>query len=1311
MSSVPKSTLDSFTQDWNGRKGWAVQNGISVQDFSQVVKYDYNRMTNPEGYGKPMSDTEAFDALASLKAGQNPFTTPGNTTPTILNNPLDAVRNNVQNIVTGLFHAPEQLWDDVDSAIHGHFGRIASLIPGYTDITDMFSSEGRQYLLENPLSDILDIGGYGKLADIAEAGLRNAGAVGAADVLHQIPDNPISIAAKYTANQAIKKSATIAHLAEGTTDTLGKFGQLVSQRNLLRSARALKIQMQKVPFPTSWVNLKPEWAAKGFQGQSVLDKMNDLRSTLTDQQADAVAKVISYSEYNGEVMSPKDFQKSTDPTITPAMKTAAAAMSDTANNLQMAEWLNENALKPVTNPVTGDQGWVKDSRIPEGKKNAGQWAGDNEWDKFMRDLNRKKDANDKANAAFSSIQTTILKSLNHLRNQDAGLPAVLKRSPDEVLSAPGSLTRTANFYRVNADDLFRRMPNGTVRSTFDNRIEALFGAHGNLITLRDNISSLHNASEGNRIADQIKSIKTKLTKLGMPDDPLYRWLRDELNVIGEDTRQASNAWDHMQEAKTAYDKTVKPLDDAKKKLTLKWNTHTQGRYAALVQRKMQEGVSEYFAQHVRAGEIIQLKRLGGKELLPEDIEKMIDDIATKDFSSAELLALIPKSDWKEIQTSAYLAIDDMKAAGYEPIFMTATAPGEAQSIERGGGIPRDLSRYSHRSIEKDRKTILADNQYNGWVAIPKEAMGIYFQHYVATVVDEFITPFAKTDDDFKKLAKESFGARGIQVLDTPEAVVQYARQHHYVPWDPDNPLGLVSKRFVSSAESNATRMWIKEYNLKLMQDTYKEMNTELDKVYDKVMGIYRVGVLYASPRYAAHITLGGGLMAVLRLSKFSDIKMLGDAWRLAHNPDELPVMLSRGPAEQGARGSLVDNPFKADNFLAGSKLAQLMKGGALARGVAKIGHGLEVYKNTLETINLTQRALVYLSHASHATDEELASVADEAARWNMDPHDVIGAHAANKALADMMIMSPIERAVIMRYIMPFWGWTKHVLRYVTTFPMDYPLRASIINTLGQQAVGTESALPDYLFRLLFLGQPNAQGNVTVLDDRQWNPFRDVANYMTWGGIMTNLNPLLAAIGTSAFGMDPVTGGPDLYPELTYDSFYGSSTSVAGQNIGLSLLEQVSPQVDTLVQVAQKTSVLREEAYDNPSKLPYLIADSMGLPWIPYTLNVKQEQIKETSNQYTNVSSAVQRALISNSLAPLQGYSGYLPYSGYQTNKQYLGELINSALAADKSSGLNIPAEDLYALPYSSPYVPEYLVAGQPPDLATQAAGQGPGGEP
>lgn len=1305
MASVPTPTITSWQEHWNGRKAWAQSNGISYNDYSQVVKYDYQRMTNPEGYGAPMTDTEAFDAMMTLKSGNDPFSGPATAAPTVLSNPMKAIYSNAQNIFTGLFHAPDAIWQDVDSAVHGHFGKIANLIPGYTDFTSLFSSQGRQYLLENPLSDILDLGGIGKIADLAESGLRGAGMEAAADTLKQIPDHPISMGVKNLAGQLTSHFSTAANISQGITDVLSRQGWTQdTMRYIIRPSRAIKKMVENTPWP--------EWGEMGTNlvlkfghipgGRSVLNSINDFYKSITPKSAEDINSVMTLNDLDGTKTTPHDYIN--NPQIPENNKVAMRALIHATTNLELAKSMTEDEgglgiIKPVYHPRTGEPGFV-----PDKKDEQGNWTGANGWDRYLRVYNRAVIKVNKAADVITAQNEVIYNSVNELKINSVQLPdEIAAASPGGLpqMNLPTALKYAVDYYSANRSRLFPpSIPAARLLSSLDL-------IHKDFYNLASRIDSFSEMANFRPLENLIKKTRKDLERSVIPDGEIKNFLNEQLDNITRESSKLYNQWANVEKNITAHNAAMTGYNRIAKRMQYTWNRYTQGRFEALVKQKMKKTIDEYIATHYQRGEI---HVVNGIEVSGEMVEKALQDIYNGNYFSDEVKALIPMGQWNAITRSGYEFIDALKTQGYDPVFTTAINPRHVTSIEQGV-VRSDLSRYASIAAEHATQGILTNHIYNVWLAIPKEASDIYYQQAVRTFIDDFMMQRTLTYAQIIEQSKTYFLSRtGVDQGDDVARANAWIIQNRYTEWDPSNMLGMESSIRTTGTRNNST-VFIKRSDLGLIQNTFKDLDYNMKKAWSTAMNAYRLGVLYASPRYAAHITFGGGFMTALRMEHplVDTVRYFREAWNFSHDPNQMPLLMSRGVAEQDLRGNLVSDPFSVHNFYVGRKIADMtVQESMLKTGLSRVEAGLSIYKNALEHVSNAQRALSFLAAKARATAADMTSdVLAEARLWNLKPEEVIGARAANKALADMDVISPFERAVFMRYAFPFYGWARHILRYVLTFPSDYPLRAGIINALSMQAIGEGANLPDYLDRLLFLGAPNQEGNVSVLDYRQWNPFRDVANYMTWGGIVSSLNPVIASAFSSAFGVDPVTGGPDLYPELTYDSFYGSSSSPAGENYFSALLQQFSPQISTLTQVMSKTSTMREEAYDNPAKLPYLIADSLGVPWVPYTLNVKQEQIKASNDQYAVASAAVHQALVQDSTAPIAGYSGLLPYSGYEVNPGFIQAMIADANKQNTAAGTSIPAVDLIALPYSSPYTPEYQLAG--PTSLPDTSSEQPGG--
>jgi hypothetical protein len=209
-------------------------------------------------------------------------------------------------------------------------------------------------------------------------------------------------------------------------------------------------------------------------------------------------------------------------------------------------------------------------------------------------------------------------------------------------------------------------------------------------------------------------------------------------------------------------------------------------------------------------------------------------------------------------------------------------------------------------------------------------------------------------------------------------------------------------------------------------------------------------------------------------------------------------------------------------------------------------------------------------------------------------------------------MTPLERSVA-RKIMPFYGWTKHILKYILTYPVDHPWRAMYLSTLAtQNSDGFASGLDERMQLLFFLGSPDAQGNVSAVDVRALDPFRDVANYATLGGWISSLNPIISA-PFAAVDPEIIYGSNVLHPNVTYDSVYGTSTAQATGS-PLSAAEQEIPELTVLDQALGLSANARAVAKSGGEAKALFQALNIPFAQVQH-LNLQQISAKHEIDRY------------------------------------------------------------------------------------------------
>jgi len=169
--------------------------------------------------------------------------------------------------------------------------------------------------------------------------------------------------------------------------------------------------------------------------------------------------------------------------------------------------------------------------------------------------------------------------------------------------------------------------------------------------------------------------------------------------------------------------------------------------------------------------------------------------------------------------------------------------------------------------------------------------------------------------------------------------------------------------------------------------------------------------------------------------------------------------------------------------------------------------------------------------------------------------------------------------------------------------------------------------------LMFLGSPDANGNVSALDVRALNPLRDVANYATLGGVISALNPVISA----PFAMvDPqvIFGSNVLYPTLTYNQLYGTREAAAG-GTALTAIEQFIPEATTVDAALGLSAQYRNLQRSNPAAFTKVIFQSLNIPFAQVQhVNLKQIAAQQEISRYQTASQAAQNAFATGNFGAL-----------------------------------------------------------------------------
>lgn len=412
--------------------------------------------------------------------------------------------------------------------------------------------------------------------------------------------------------------------------------------------------------------------------------------------------------------------------------------------------------------------------------------------------------------------------------------------------------------------------------------------------------------------------------------------------------------------------------------------------------------------------------------------------------------------------------------------------------------------------------------------------------------------------------------------------------------------------------------------------------------------LFRYSVLGISPRYTAHVLFGGATMLAFRapFRAFSPA-LLAEAWRAVRD-GSLPLAAGRSAAEEG----IEDTAFRAFHEAGGRRMVNLAVQEHIAtvqkveRAAVKPLHVLRAlgdlnYRFTRGVRDM-QQSVLYLA-ALHQAEDRLGKVTVEQAdtgrtvAMTKDRAMEEAKRAVERTFGNLGAMSPFERQFFTA-VLPFYGWQRHILAYVLSFPFDHPWRAMVLSQAASQASNdVPLAWPIRLQFLFFLGNPMSPGTHTPVDLRSLDPFRTVANYFSLTGVLQSLNPALGVTPVTSM-IDPtiVYGENQMYPSLTYTAFYGIDVAKPGGNLATAAAQFV-PQVSALQSGFDWLTGVRTMWKTDPQAAAKQLLSNLNIPFVSPPTNLRQQAARTEAARYEAAKTAATQAFRSGTFSGIAGY--------------------------------------------------------------------------
>lgn len=394
-------------------------------------------------------------------------------------------------------------------------------------------------------------------------------------------------------------------------------------------------------------------------------------------------------------------------------------------------------------------------------------------------------------------------------------------------------------------------------------------------------------------------------------------------------------------------------------------------------------------------------------------------------------------------------------------------------------------------------------------------------------------------------------------------------------------------------------------------DTLKRMEknglTKLPKTYDASMQMFRTSVLALSPRWHVYNIIGGAVMMMAQTNPLTVWKYLGKAREIIKNnfellPQELRVGMSSAERLEsalqyqagGAFGNMIKEATAAKPSLVNTLETLRTPAQKLKSGFDKVVQGSFKFNALFDDM---YRTMSYL----YGYDKSLTQGMSVAVAKRT------GIDLAKKTMQAWDSLTPLERSVA-RNVMPFYSFMQHITRFVVNYPMDHPIRASIMANFAKNEIeDNQTGLPDIINAMIPFGGKDKEGNQKFISTRGINPFNDVASFFTLQGLAGNVNPILSTI-LEQLGVDTQTGQPMLGKNMVFDPETGRLSSNAPNPLS-GIIGNLIPQSQLIMELMGNSAEFNALLRNNPRAAQRMLISQAGLPNLIRSYNIPEQQIK------------------------------------------------------------------------------------------------------
>lgn len=617
----------------------------------------------------------------------------------------------------------------------------------------------------------------------------------------------------------------------------------------------------------------------------------------------------------------------------------------------------------------------------------------------------------------------------------------------------------------------------------------------------------------------------------------------------------------------------------------------------------------------------------GHGATPEQVAAITEHILDGNWMAADrVMGWSPKDTERmflDIRDDVTKTWQDMKAAGLDPLFVHQTTRVRGSNVvsPRLAPIPNAISQIAERSLDytpyvTDWAVALT---HQGMEFLTKQATEQLIQH----VIQRYGIPQYELQDRFAPFIDRTGEAsltRQQQIRDIAGA--------RYKRFNPDTARGSWGGVALDPYRQES---WFIPAPL---HDALHRLNAPkgaFTSIMDPVSKLFRVSVVGLSPRTQLYNILGGAVM-LLGQGGRDAFKFWGEARRLMRDPSLIEnetVRATLGSMEREFLDSDLGRAHAVTSYMFGRTarrmLDQAMESGVVQRTRSFLNTAAEGSFHLNGYFDDLYRTMAYLVGREKGAAAGLGHVAAEAA----------GEEMMRKVMMDWASLSPIERDVL-KSVFPFYGFMRHALGYVMKYPIDHPLRASVLSAFGRAEVDDLGGLPLSFLAMVpvpFMGKDKRGGRM-MLQLGAVNPFGDVANMMTVAGFIGATNPVISTLFDSV-GLTN-SGKADLYPSLRFNPDTARLDMVQANPL-MSFATNTVPQSEILFTMFGLNRQFNDRARHDPAGAMRQLVSASGLPPMPRTVDFNQEYFKAELNRLRDVQTVRADALKSGNWNEALGY--------------------------------------------------------------------------